>query len=68
LGLAAPAEVSLEQQRRYCLGGAHVACPIFTGQLLNPALPIDTSPALPPDPKSTKGLGWRMGRLFRRQP
>jgi hypothetical protein len=67
LGLAAPTEVTLEQQRRYCLGGAHVGCPIFTRQLLNPVVPIDTSTALPPEPKSSKGLGWRIGRMFRRQ-
>jgi hypothetical protein len=67
LGLTAPAEVTMEQQRRFCLGGAHTACPIFTRQLLHPALPIDTSPAPPDDPKRARGLGQRMGRLFRRQ-
>ncbi len=66
-GLGAPAEVSFEQQRTYCLSGAHAACPVFTGQLLNPILPIDTSPAPPPEPRPAKGLGQRMGRFFRRQ-
>ncbi len=66
LGLTAPAEVSFEQQRRFCLSSAHVGCPIFTRQLLNPMLPINTSPDTP-DPKSAKGLGGRVGRLFRRQ-
>jgi hypothetical protein len=68
LGLSSPAEVTNEQQRQYCLGGAHTACPIFTGQLLNPVMPIDPSTVLPSELKPAKGFGQRMGRLFRRQP
>jgi len=65
--LTMPVGVTMEQQRRYCLGGAHTTCPIYTRQLLHPAVPIDTSPALPEEPKRANGLGQRMGRLFRRQ-
>jgi hypothetical protein len=68
LRLSAPAEVTFEQQRHYCLGSAHATCPVFTRQLLHPTVPIDTTPVPPPEPKSNNGLGSRVGRLFRRQP
>jgi hypothetical protein len=61
--LPTPAELTFEQQRSYCLSGAHNNCPIFTGQLVNPAVPIDTSPAPPLQPQAAKGLG----RFFRRR-
>ena len=66
--VAAPALVSFAQQRKFCLSGEYAACPIFTGALTNPTVPIDTSPASLPTNEPSKGLGGRVGRFFRRQP
>jgi len=38
--LASPAEIAFAYQGAYCLTSAHVRCPVFTGRVLTPKLPI----------------------------
>lgn len=51
--LASPVGIALDYQSKYCLTGEHVKCPVFSGRVKSPHVPIGSQGA---------GLAWHIRR------